>query len=231
LPTGAVAKTDTPGRAVGELKQTRASIETLTADGASASERAASPPTAGQDAPARTDAPGRAHALTERLPDQLFGRTAASTHASPELTQSDQLRLLQRVARAIEAAPQRGGFLRLRLRPPELGALQLEVSLQRGHLTARIETETQQARNVLLEHLPQLRERLAEQGIQVEKFDVDVSSRDSSDTPFESRDANDFRPSAPARRRAAAVSEAAVDNRRTPDLSVYSSPGKLNVVI
>ncbi len=84
---------------------------------------------------------------------------------------------------------------------------------------------------MLLEHLPQLRERLAEQGIQVEKFDVDVSSRDSSDTPFESRDANDSLPPAPARRRAAAVSDAAVDNQRAADLSVYSSPGKLNVVI
>ena len=183
-------------------------VETLTAEQASASERAAPPPAAGQDVQARADANSRVHSLTERLPDQLFGRSSATAHASPELTQPDQLRLLQRVARAIEAAPQRGGFLRLRLRPPELGAMRLEVSLQGGHLTARIETETQQARNVLLEHLPQLRERLAEQGIQVEKFDVDVSSRDSSDTPFESHDANDSLPpppAAPPRRRSARI--------------------------
>ncbi len=150
LPTGSAAKSDAVGRALEELKQTRASVETLTAEQASASERAAPPPAApGQDVQARADANSRVHSLTERLPDQLFGRSSASPHASPELAQPDQLRLLQRVARAIEAAPQRGGFLRLRLRPPELGAMRLEVSWQGGHLTARIETETQQAQRVV----------------------------------------------------------------------------------
>ena len=43
-----------------------------------------------------------------------------------------------------------------------------------GALTARLEAETPQARQVLADSLPQLRERLAEQNIRVERFDVDL---------------------------------------------------------
>jgi flagellar hook-length control protein FliK len=41
-------------------------------------------------------------------------------------------------------------------------------------MTASLETETASARRVLLDHLPALRDRLAEQNIRIERFDVDV---------------------------------------------------------
>ena len=41
-------------------------------------------------------------------------------------------------------------------------------------MSAKVEVETAAARNVLLDNLPALRERLAEQDIRIEKFDVDV---------------------------------------------------------
>ncbi len=41
-------------------------------------------------------------------------------------------------------------------------------------MTAKLEAESPAARNILLDSLPQLRERLAQQDIRVEKFDVDV---------------------------------------------------------
>ena len=132
------------------------------------------------------DANPRAQSLTERLPEQIFGKSSATSGSSDELSSVDQMRLIQRVARAIEVAPQNGGLLRLRLRPPELGAVRLEVALRRGKMTARIETETTQARNVLLDQLPQLRERLEGQGIHVERFDVEVGPRDQGDTPSNS---------------------------------------------
>ncbi len=75
----------------------------------------------------------------------------------------------------------RGGILRLRLKPPELGSLQLEVRLERGGLTARLEAETQMVRSVLLEHLPQLRDRLEEQGMRVLKFTVDLAQQDAGE--------------------------------------------------
>lgn len=98
------------------------------------------------------------------------GRTAEGR----ALPQVDAARFVGRVARAFETAQQRGGTLHLRLSPPELGSVKLELTVEHGTLTASLETETNAARQTLLHHLPALRERLAEQNIRIERFDVDV---------------------------------------------------------
>jgi flagellar hook-length control protein FliK len=41
-------------------------------------------------------------------------------------------------------------------------------------LTAKLEAETTAARNLIMENLPALRERLAQQDVRIERFDVDV---------------------------------------------------------
>lgn len=90
------------------------------------------------------------------------------------LTESERVRFVQRVASAFRSLGDEGGEMRLRLSPPELGSLRLELTVREGVLNARLETETSTARNLLLDNLPALRDRLAEQNIKVEKFDVDV---------------------------------------------------------
>jgi flagellar hook-length control protein FliK len=90
---------------------------------------------------------------------------------------------VDRVARAVQATGERGGTLRLRLSPPELGALTLEVKVQGGVVSARVEADTPAARSLLLENLPLLRERLAEHGMRVDQFDVDLSDRHAGGTP------------------------------------------------
>jgi len=116
----------------------------------------------------------------DRAPDPLASRAAGDNASHPALTPQQQLRMMQRVARAVEAAAPGGGVIRLRLHPAELGALQLEVSVNRGVLHARLKTETETARQVLLEQLPYLRDRLEQQGVRMEQFQVDV---DRPDTP------------------------------------------------
>jgi hypothetical protein len=98
---------------------------------------------------------------------------ATSQPASGDSRPIDAARLLQRVVRAFAAAKD-GGEVRLRLSPPELGALVLDVRVQDGALVARLEAETTSVRTVLVENLPALRDRLAEQGIRIERFDVDL---------------------------------------------------------
>ena len=61
--------------------------------------------------------------------------------------------------------------MRLKLSPPELGSMRLEITVRNGALTARAETETSAARNVLLDNLPALRERLAQHDIKVQQFE------------------------------------------------------------
>lgn len=107
------------------------------------------------------------------------GQRAGQTESTPVV---DPARFVSRVARAVQTAHERGGPLHLRLSPPELGALRLELTVDRGTLTAKIETENSSARQVLLDNLPALRDRLADQNIKVERFDVDVRRDPSGDS-------------------------------------------------
>jgi len=112
------------------------------------------------------------------LPELVSAVTGRATHDA-DAPQLDSARLLNRVARAFAFAQDGSGEVRLRLSPPELGALRLEVKVLDGALVARCETETSSARTALIENLPALRERLAEQGVRIERFDVDLMQRNS----------------------------------------------------
>jgi len=90
----------------------------------------------------------------------------------PSLTPAEHQRFEQRVSRALEMARHREGAIRLRLSPPELGSLRLELRVEQGVVHARLEAETRAARQLLAEHLPALRDRLEEQGMRVAEFDI-----------------------------------------------------------
>jgi len=129
-----------------------------------------------------------------RLQEHLVSTTRRKTGDGPNLSQSDQNRFVQRVARAFDAAKNRDGEIRLRLSPPELGSLRLEIRMQQGGIVARLEAETQSTRTLLIDNLPALRERLAEQGVHIEQFDVDLldrrdqgQQRDPNQTPNDGR--------------------------------------------
>jgi flagellar hook-length control protein FliK len=87
------------------------------------------------------------------------------------------------VERAFAAMGQREGIVRLKLSPPELGVLKIEIGIKQGVMKARVEAETPAARNLLLENLPDLRERLAQQNIHIQQFDVDLMDRPPGGMP------------------------------------------------
>ncbi len=110
-----------------------------------------------------------------KLPAQaLTAGTAKQPVAASTPVEIDPAKFLSRVTKAFATARERGGPVQLRLNPPELGALKIEVQVQDGSMTARLEAETSAARAAILENLPQLRERLAEQGIRIDRFDVEL---------------------------------------------------------
>jgi len=139
-----------------------ASSETPPADGASRPVE-----------PAAGTAAARSVATLDRLAARSM-RTTDETRKADDGLPIDRPRFLQRVEGAVRAAQQRDGRVQVRLSPPELGNLRIELVVQNGVMTARLEAETPAARNALLDNLPALRERLAQQDIRVEKFDVDL---------------------------------------------------------
>ena len=64
-------------------------------------------------------------------------------------------------------------------------------------MSAQVEAETAAARSVLLDNLPVLRERLAEQEIRIEKFDVDVRRDGGQETGNSGADDRQARQSQP----------------------------------
>ena len=131
-------------------------------------------------------------AAPKGLAIQLGPRAGARTdEVAPGASEIDRQRFVQRVVRALHnLGDAEGGQIRLRLSPPELGSIRLDVTLRGGVLAAQVEAETPQARTALLENLPALRERLAEQNIKIERFDVDLMNQSSGglSNPFSSQD-------------------------------------------
>ena len=163
-----------------------------------------------------------------------LGRSS-TTESDPSLSQGDRVRLVQRVARAVQTATERGGELKLRLSPPELGSLRLQVRLAEGVLSARIETDNPTAKQVLIDNLPALRDRLAEQNIRVEKFDVDLSNSGgggTSQTPQQQWNDEGNRSARTGPERTGGSSGIAADDDavRRPTTPAFGD-GRLNVVV
>jgi flagellar hook-length control protein FliK len=190
---------------------------------------AAGNPVAPADASSGTNAIGLAGgARRSRLPTEAAAPESvrAARNAPANI---DASRLLSRVARAFALAQERDGDIQLRLSPPELGSLKLTVQQQEGGLVARLETETESAKTALIENLPALRERLAEQGLRIERFDIDLMQRQPGGTPDRPGDQHRDAPPAP-RREEPVRTLAPVASPRGP-LTAGSSATGLNVIV
>ena len=172
-------------------------------------------------------------ATSQRLPDHLLTRRARPTPTATSLTPAQQTRFVQRVAGAIEAARSRDGHVRIRLSPPELGALKLEIKVEDGVLNARIEAETEIAKTALVENFPALRERLAEQGIRIENFQVDVPDHrgenpQAHDAPHQDRQSRQRDQAATQRRASDTTGSVMTASEAGPPVSTQQ---QLNVII
>jgi len=93
---------------------------------------------------------------------------------------ADHQRFIHRVAQAFTSGLRRDGILRLKLHPPELGSLRLELRFKEGKLHARLEADRPEVCNLLTDHLHQLRQRLEANNLSVEKFEVTLNQEGAS---------------------------------------------------
>ena len=131
------------------------------------------------------------HLRGPQIPGSFANRFEAAANerkSTDALNGVDRTRFVQRVARAFQRVGETEGEIRLRLSPPELGAVKLEVSLRDGAMVARMETETTTARNLLMDNLPQLKERLAEQNVRIETFEVEVRDQSRQDSAEDAKE-------------------------------------------
>ncbi len=121
-----------------------------------------------QTASARTTAPGQA-ASAEGL--RGAARSLPPTAAARVVRQASVM-LGQMVLRG----PKR---VTLRLTPPELGQLHLDVVFKDGGVTAHVLANSHAVKQAIEANLDQLKQQLAEQGVNVERFDVEVRQQSS----------------------------------------------------
>jgi flagellar hook-length control protein FliK len=128
----------------------------------------------------------------------------------------------------------REGSVRLKLSPPELGVLKLEIGVSKGVMKARVEAETPAAKSLLLDNLPELRERLAQQNINIQQFDVDLMDRSTGGMPQQTFDQSDSgsRQQNRSSRRTDAAETAAVGPAASTAASQRSGMGGgLNIIV
>lgn len=75
---------------------------------------------------------------------------------------------------------QRGGAMTLRLDPPELGALRVQMTLVGGNVSAEFTAGSQQTQALLDRHMGALRQSLESQGLNVERLTVHAAPASSS---------------------------------------------------
>jgi len=88
---------------------------------------------------------------------------------------------VSRVIRGMQGAMnQNGGSVTLRLSPPELGLVRIQMQIEHSQVVAQIHTQSESVRNLLSQQLGQLRHTLESQGLNVTRLQVQVMADQAS---------------------------------------------------
>ena len=106
---------------------------------------------------------------------------------------------VSRVTRALSAAVnQHGGAVTLRLSPPEMGIIRVEMQIDQATVRAQLIAEHESARSLLTQQLGELRRALHSQGLIVDRLEVQTMS---SSPPHSASDRGDAQQDADGRSR------------------------------
>jgi flagellar hook-length control protein FliK len=84
--------------------------------------------------------------------------------------------LINQVGKQIARSVLRGDrIIRLQLKPPELGVMKVEVDMKDNILKLGMITENSSVKELLLSNVHELREALVQQGVKLEKLDIQIS--------------------------------------------------------
>ncbi len=85
-------------------------------------------------------------------------------------------RVMDQVGKQIARSIQRGErIIRFQLRPPDLGFMKVEMDIKDNVLRLGLITENSSVKELLLSHVQELKEALVQQGIKLEKVDIQIN--------------------------------------------------------
>jgi len=127
---------------------------------------------------------GDIHQLqTDKMPIHVQNQTTGSFSEAVQAIKQNQMPtrdalpayLLDQLGRQISKSIQRGDrVIKIQLKPPELGVVKVEMDLKENVLKLGMITENSSVRELLLANASDLREALVEQGVKLEKIDVQI---------------------------------------------------------
>ncbi len=125
---------------------------------------------------------------SEKMPDQkhgtaahtgkgaVIGRAPVSETVAQQAAQPIPLHVIDQVGRRLGLALKRGDSqVRIQLKPPRLGSIQLDMTLNDNALKVTVRAGHQSVKEILMSHAHELREALAEHGVELQKIDVEIS--------------------------------------------------------
>jgi flagellar hook-length control protein FliK len=122
------------------------------------------------------------------LSSGLLSDGDAAGATSPSAT-AKEASFAQRVMRGLHAMiNQKGGVMNMRLDPPELGSMRIQMVLQQGTVSAQFNVSTDQAQQLLNRNLNALKSALEARGLTVER--LTVATTQASDNASASRSDN-----------------------------------------
>ena len=80
--------------------------------------------------------------------------------------------IIEQVAYALQVSHTGGQEMQLQLSPPDLGSLQINVSVHDGVLSVRLEAQSPTTQQILVDNLSQLKNSLTQQGVAFDRIDV-----------------------------------------------------------
>ena len=108
-------------------------------------------------------------------------RTVGTTTTVESAVDVERPDFAMRVANAVRTSADNRQQVTMRLTPPELGALRIEVAVEHGKVSARIDAQSSAAQKILLDSLPQLKEALVQNGASVERIEVMLADNSPND--------------------------------------------------
>ena len=117
--------------------------------------------------------------VPQDISNSVFSETvrAAATQDTGKVRGHLPAYLIDQVGKQISRSIHRGdNVIRLQLKPPELGAVKVEMDIKDNVLKLFMITENSSVREILLSSVHELRDALVEQGVKIEKLDVQINN-------------------------------------------------------
>jgi hypothetical protein len=114
--------------------------------------------------------PQNSPAVERNSGPSLEATSSRGDRAEPEPAET----LVDRMGTKVMQAANGGKVMRMRLHPPELGVLQIEVTSTEGTVTARLDVENARAHRAILDNLPHLHDMLNRTGSQIDRIELNI---------------------------------------------------------